>query len=144
MPRRSRTPGRSAHSTRSARNSCRWDSEIEPLFDTSEGVMTRKQYLARKQRADPKAQFSMYLGPPKDMRYSRRTCACGGEIKFTPDGLKAVCSNPRCSTVFNDGGNTEGMVLTTHIYPDGRKEAAPPPKKMWDRNTNKFFKAIKA
>jgi hypothetical protein len=117
--------------------------------------MTRQEYFVRKQRiADPKQQFSMYLGPTKGSRFARRTCSCGGRIAFFPDG-RAICSNPKCSTVFNDGGQLiagdnkdlglgSGKVNVTYYYSDGRKEAAPPPRKMYDRSNRDFYRAAKA
>jgi hypothetical protein len=144
MRRSSRFQGRTAHATRSARQDCFWDADIAALHDTSEGIMTRQEYLIRKQRiADPKQQFSMYLGPTKGSRFARRACSCGGRIAVWPDG-RAVCDNPKCSTVFNDGGNTEGFVQVTYHYSDGRKEAAPPPRKMYDRSNRDFYRAAKA
>ena len=123
---RSRFRGRTARITRSSRQDSNWDSEPEAIYSTSQGAMTRRQYLAARQRSDVKSQFSMYLGEAKDTVYSRRDCTCGGRILYLPDG-KAVCQNPHCSTVFNDGGNTEGLVQVTRIFGDGHHEAIPPP-----------------
>lgn len=148
MTRRTRFSGRAAHVTRSHRQDCLYDTEIEALYNSSEGKISRREYLSRRQKADIKAQFSMYLGDPVDSRFSRRTCACGSNIKFLPDG-KAVCSNSHCSTVFNDGGNTfddeeRSLIKFTHIYADGKQVPAPPPRKMYDRKDRGFFRAIKA
>ena len=130
---KSRFRGRTARITRSSRQDSNWDSEPEVIYSTSQGAMTRRQYLAARQRSDVKSQFSMYLGEAKDTVYSRRDCTCGGRILYLPDG-KAVCQNPHCSTVFNDGGNTEdeegnSLVRVTRIFGDGHQEAAPPPEK---------------
>lgn len=160
MRRSSRFPGRTAHSTRSARQDSSWDSDIAALHDTSEGVMTRREYLAKKQRtADPKRQFSMYLGPKRGSRFSRQTCSCGGRIAVWPDG-RAVCNNPKCSTVFNDGGQLSdnedgglgsGNIATTYHYSDGSKKEVmpkkPPPRKHEKdsmRGMHRFIEACRA
>jgi len=106
--------------------------------------MTASEYLSRKQLCgDPKERFSMYLGKPLKSVYSQRSCACGGMIKQLNDG-KAVCSNPHCSVVFNDGGNTEGLVLIEKIYSDGKRETAPPPGYKLTHMPKSFIKACKA
>jgi hypothetical protein len=71
----------------------------------------------------------MFLGDPIGGFYTRRACSCGGEIEFDKD--KAVCKN--CSTVFNDGGNTDGMVISTKVFFDGHHESAPPPRPRRDK-----------
>ena len=111
-----------------------WDGEIEPVYSTSVGVMTKAQYLGRKQRVrDPAIRFDMFLGDPVDCAYPRRSCLCGGKIEMIRG--KAVCQNPHCSTIFNDGGNTTqilengeeaSMVVTTRVFDDGHKEVSHP------------------
>jgi hypothetical protein len=132
--------GRSAHSTRSSRQGASWDSTHQAVYDTPKGRITKTQYFNIRQRtAEGKGVPSkLALGDKVDTVYTHRECICGGVIQHLPDE-KAVCSNPHCSTVFNDGGNTEGMVRATLIFGDGHRENAPPPKKMFDRNSRHSY-----
>jgi hypothetical protein len=133
--------GRRARAEPSSRDEQFFDTPIEPIFNTSEGPLTRREYFKKKQLADPSIQFSMYLGPITDSIYSRRRCTCGGEILFKDN--VAFCQNPKCATAFNIGGNTKNMLQITRIYGDGRQEAAPPPeKRSWQPHD--FLKAAKA
>lgn len=107
--------GRAAHVGRSSRQNSAWDTPIEAIYETVQGNVTKSQYLAARQRASTKERFSMVLGNLTDSVFTRRSCSCGGDIRYGKDG-KAVCTNPSCSTIFNDGGNTDGLIKVTKFY----------------------------
>ena len=109
---------------RSARDDARWDGEIEPVYSGINGDedLTPRNILRQRQRMNAVANFDTCKGNPKCMVFSVRSCVCGGKIEFHADN-RAVCD--KCQTVFNDGGNTEGRVVTTLNYSDGRKEVLP-------------------
>lgn len=141
--------GRAARATRSSRSGSRWDGEIEPVYSGINGDedLTPRQIMQKKQRLDPVRRFDFCEGHPKCMVYTIRSCVCGGEIHFLPDN-RAVCN--KCQTVFNDGGNTDGLVIATSIFSDGRKETtisnrqwSPRKGEHGHSHINKFIKACK-
>jgi hypothetical protein len=111
-----RLQGRTARPEASSRKGRFWDTEIEPVFEGPNGNFTAKDFYSQFGNAS-----KLNRGEAKATRFGRRSCACGGKIDIHADG-KAICNNPHCSTVFNDGGNTEGMIQVTDIYDSGKKE----------------------
>jgi hypothetical protein len=146
-----RLHGRKARAEPSSRKGQYYDSPIEPVFSTSLGNLTECDYRAKLDRMDPVKRFSMVRNNDLvDSKFSRKSCVCGGKIKIQSDG-KAICNNPHCSTVFNDGGNTEGMIQVTDHYDSGKTEVTihvdPPPRnpdKDFMRGMHKFQKACRA
>lgn len=127
-----------------------YDSEIEPIFDTSFGELTKRRFLSKLSKCDSKTQFTTVLIGLKGSKFSRKSCVCGGEILVQGDG-RAVCTNPHCSTVFNDGGNTDGMLKITDYYDSGKKEErvvdgdwVPRKGEHGHSHLNKFVKSCKA
>ena len=115
-----RPHGRLAHEGHKSKVGMSWDTEIEPVYSgiNGDGDLTPRIILRQRQRMDAAANFDTCKGNPKCMVFSVKSCVCGGTIEFHADN-KAICSN--CQTVFNDGGNIEGCVITTQNYSDGRK-----------------------
>ncbi len=145
MHKNSRFSGRFAHEGRSANMSRFYDTQVEPIFETTEGKMPLSEFRERFNNSDSKTQFSMAKIKQDGSLFSRKSCVCGGHITIQSDD-KAVCD--RCKTVFNDGGNIEGLLIVTRHYSDGRpnevvmpKIKPPPNKKTW--LPNDFWKATK-
>jgi len=145
-----RPQGRTARPEASSRKGQFYDSEIEQVFDTSFGELTKRHFMSKLNQCDPKTRFSTVIIDLADSKFSRKSCVCGGQIQILRDG-RAVCDNPHCSTVFNDGGNTEGMLKITDKYDSGKIveviPRAPPPKnheKDSMRGMHRFFKACRA
>lgn len=139
-----RPQGRKARAEPSSRMGQFYDSPIERVFSTSLGELTLSDFKRRLDSFNPEARFNVVKGKkPLCMRFSRKSCACGGHIQIHGDG-RAVCTNPQCSTVFNDGGNIDGFLKVTNHYSDGRNTDAPPPRKMYDRSNREFYRAAKA
>jgi len=125
-----------------------YDSEIEGVYEGSLGELTDREFKAKFSNSDHSTRFAMDKGIPKCMRFRRTSCACGGKILIESDG-KAVCD--LCKTIFNDGGNVEGLRKVTSIYSDGRKEEAvldhswePRKGEHGHSHLNKFIKACRA
>ena len=145
-----RPQGRKARADPSSRKGQFYDSEIEHVFDTSFGEITKRDFMSKLSKCDPKTRFSTVLINLTDSKFSRKSCVCGGKIQILGDG-RAVCNNPHCSTVFNDGGNTEGMLKITDQYDSGKmdefvvRDAWVPRKgEHGHSHLNKFIKAYKA
>ena len=137
--------GRVAHEGHKSKVGMSWDTEILPVFKSSIGDVTIPEFRSKFQKAPKDEQFSMYIGEPLTSRYGRKTCACGGKINLKGDGF-AVCS--LCDTIFNGGGNTDNLLITTYKYDDGRPDVVvmpstkpPPIKGGWLPNS--FWKAAK-
>jgi len=114
-----RPQGRKARAEPSSRKGQFYDSPIEPVYKTTLGELTVLDFRKKLNTLDSETKFSTVKEKPSCMRFSRKSCACGGKIQIHGDG-RAVCTNPNCSTVFNDGGNIEGMLKVTNHYSDGR------------------------
>lgn len=114
-----RPRGRTARPEASSRKGQFYDSPIEPVYKTTLGELTVLDFKRKLNTLDLETKFSAVKEKPSCMRFSRKSCACGGKIHMNGDG-RAVCTNPQCSTVFNDGGNIEGMLKVTNHYSDGR------------------------
>jgi hypothetical protein len=118
-----RPQGRTARPEASSRKGQFYDSDINAVFHTDLGDLTARDYRAKLNRMESTERFSMVRqNDLVDSVFSRRSCVCGGKVNILSDG-KAVCGNPSCSTVFNDGGNIEGMVQVTDIYDSGKKDS---------------------
>lgn len=145
-----RPHGRKARAEPSSRMGQFYDSNVEAVFDTTLGELTKRGFMSKLNKCDSKTRFSTVLINLADSKFSRKSCVCGGEIHIIRDG-RAVCNNPHCSTVFNDGGNTEGMLKITEQYDSGKKEeyvirSAWSPRKgeHGHSHLNKFIKACRA
>lgn len=150
MPNPYRLHGRKARAEPSSRKGQFYDSPIEPVYKTTIGELTAIDFKKKLHTLDSETKFSTVKEKPSCMRFSRKSCACGGQIRTHGDG-RAVCSNPSCSTVFNDGGNIEGFLKVTNHYSDGRIAEiiprAPPPKNHDNdsmRGMHRFLKACRA
>jgi hypothetical protein len=145
-----RPQGRKARAEPSSRMGQFYDSEIEPIFDTTFGKLTKRGFMSKLNKCDSKTKFSTVLIKLTDSKFSRKSCVCGGKIQILGDG-RAVCNNPHCSTIFNDGGNTEGMLKITENYDSGKKEEfvvrvawVPRKGEHGHSHLNKFIKACRA
>ncbi len=103
----------------SSRKGQYYDSPIEKVYKTTLGELTILDFRQKLNNLDSETKFSTVKEKPSCMRFSRKSCTCGWEIQTRRDG-RAVCNNPNCSTVFNDGGNIEGMLKVTNHFSDGR------------------------
>ena len=110
--------------------------------------MALSKFRSKFNNSSPESRFSMVKLKLYGSRFSRKSCICGGKIEIKGDG-RACCN--LCNVVFNDGGNTDGLVKVTHFNSDGTKEEiiprAPPPKnhsKDSMRGMHKFLKACRA
>lgn len=143
-----RPQGRMARPEASSRKGQFYDSPIEPVYNTTLGELSVLDFKKKLNTLDSETKFSSVKETPSCMRFSRKSCACGGKIQTHGDG-RAVCNNPQCSTVFNDGGNTtdehgKSLLKVTIHYSDGRITEAPPPLKMYDRSNRDFYRTAKA
>jgi hypothetical protein len=110
--------------------------------------MALSEFRSKFNNSDSETRFSMVKLYYDGSRFSRKSCVCGGKIEICRDG-RAVCE--LCNTVFNDGGNTEGLIKVTNHYSDGTKEELEP-KTAWEprkgehghSHLNKFIKACRA
>jgi hypothetical protein len=131
--------------TRSSRAGSFYDSPIEPVFHTSIGELTPTEFKAKLEAFDPETRFdTAKKGTPSCMRFSRKSCVCGGKIKILNDG-RAVCAE--CNTVFNDGGSTmaedgNSLLKVTHRYSDGRVTVAPPRRKRTKSDMHRIMRAV--
>jgi hypothetical protein len=117
-----RPQGRMARAEPSSRKGQYYDSNIEAVFHTDLGDITAREYRAKLDRKDSVERFSFVRkNNLVDSKFSRKSCTCGGKINIQADG-KAICNNSSCSTVFNDGGNIEGMIQVNEKYDSGRIE----------------------
>lgn len=141
--------GRPARAERSSRAKQFYDSEIEPVFDSDLGELTAREFKSKFSNSPKSVQFYSSKGNPKTTRFGRKSCACGGPIQYHADG-RAVCGH--CNTVFNDGGNIDGLLKITYKYDDKRPDvikipSAPPPKnqeKDHMRGMHRFIGACRA
>ena len=126
-----------------------YDSQIEPVFRGPLGDLTARDFKELYNNSDPSTRFDLDHGRPLCMKFSRKSCRCGGEIKIHSDG-RAVCR--KCSTIFNDGGNIEGCLVITDHYSDRRITKPRNIKTKWvprmgkasgHSHTNKFIKACR-
>lgn len=141
----SKSQGRPGRVGRSSNVGRFWDSQVEPIFETTEGKIPLSVFRERFNTSNPKTRFSMVKIKQDGSLFSRKSCICGGNITIQSDG-KAVCDH--CKTVFNDGGNTDGMLVITRHYSDGRsndvvmpKTKPPPKEEKWLPNS--LWKAIR-
>jgi hypothetical protein len=138
-----------ARAEASSREAQIYDSQIEPVFRGPLGDLTARDFKTLYNHSDPSSRFDLDPGRPQCMKFSRKSCACGGKIQIRSDG-RAVCRN--CNIVFNDGGNIEGCLVITDHYSDRRPTEPRVVKTNWvprkgatgHSHLNKFLKACRA
>lgn len=123
-----------------------YDSPIEPVYKTTVGELTVLDFKKKLSTLDSETKFSTVKEKPSCMRFSRKSCSCGGQIYIHGDG-RAFCNNPDCSTVFNDGGNIldedgNPLLRVTNRYSDGRITEAPPPRKRTKSDMHRIMRAV--